>query len=1188
MNEEKATSLREGKCKFSKFLKKIGEKILELNLYSSPFLFSYKKKKHFQSKYGTIFSCFIIIVVIILVIDNTVYYNEKNTCPLKNTSEDMITTFDFDFIKNFFIFFSILHKPSQTYLTNEKINQYFMVVLEFQSLTYDPSLRTFTSNRKQNKFDECLEKPNFDAEDDNFQNIFPFTIFCPQDKQFSLEMKGNEISTLSLKLFLLKDIDLTQYFFVVGNMQYFFDTKAQKINIGYNVQRVKLKKDTVRIYRTQIIKQQLTSYDILPKSRTLYSYEFDRDGLIDKETNDNVLLLIEFDLPKTYEEITIQDFSFMFVGGIISGWILFFVLIGNFVVSRFIKFDKYLSIMKRGINLIDPKNREEMKMSKQNLLSRFQIEKNRQVEILTDLLQNNHNYSKLKFSFWETFQYFFICNCFKSIRQKKKEKIYLLGLKYLFQSMDITNFGRAMEEMKLAKEIIFEPYQKVLFEYLTTPILFNNKVISSFEIENDSVISNEELRTQSKKNINDVISALQNEDFYDDKDLQLIKLLEIEEAQKSSFFDVEKKLEISIKKFYDLVNYSQNEVENEKIIGEYQKYFTSIYSQLLNQISINEAIISQMRQLEKAYKYYYEENRIHKLFITKELQKAALKKKFSILDIVMKVITFFLNVIDSIFFIKNKLLIIKNNYNLSTFVAFQTIQHCIRILFLFSLYNLYFFIRSFIHNKISDKCTSWILCIGFLSYNLKPKDLFFNYTVSSIVFISILTIYSMCLVIIFFLSRGNTNEKSNTKILAQFVFTSPSFKIRTKEQQKAHINELSNKIPELYEASSKIIHNSEMNTLSFIIICFNILLMIGHFFLIIGAIYLFKISKLSSYFLKISLFSFSVGFLINIIVMIHFYSFIFLKTLSEKTKFSLKFWFPFASKLISFTVIIASNFSFLFQRDSSGFLSKVYILYDEKHFICREDQSAENLFWFIVYETVTRKIITLIYSIITKKKLISYTSEISLLNTLSQFLLVVVTMIVFPLIGTIGILFFILDFYFEYIILRKFRSIYNYQSHIDIIGFYSSITFILIVVYYIILRILFQNQFVVFENYVPEIKDNEELYESYPPMCRHQKVEDDFQWQWTNYFNEGILNICLTLLNFGIIPLTFGIFSVLQFFRGQIIKAKDSMRTMTNEFSKISYEDEKNLEDYENLKCLIKESFLQNNRKQFFVKTKIN
>ena len=108
------------------------------------------------------------------------------------------------------------------------------------------------------------------------------------------------------------------------------------------------------------------------------------------------------------------------------------------------------------------------------------------------------------------------------------------------------------------------------------------------------------------------------------------------------------------------------------------------------------------------------------------------------------------------------------------------------------------------------------------------------------------------------------------------------------------------------------------------------------------------------------------------------------------------------------------------------------------------------------------------------------------------------------------------------------------------------------------------------------------MYESYPPMCRHQKVQDDFQWQWTNYFNEGILNICLTLLNFGIIPLTFGIFSVLQFFRGQIIKAKDSMRTMMNEFSKISYEDEKNLEDYENLKYLIKESFLQNNRKQFF------
>lgn len=1186
MNEEKTTSLNEGKCKFSKIIKKIGEKILDINLYSNPFLFSYRRKTQFQSKYGIIFSFFLLIVVIILIIDNTVFYNEKNTCPLKNTNENMITTFDFNFTKNFFIFFSILHKPSQTFLTKERISKHFMVVLEFQTLTYNSSLKTFTFNTKQNKFDECTEKPNFDEQrDTNFQKIFPYTVFCPQDKQFILEMKGNEISTLSLKLFLLEDIELSQYFFVVGNMEYFFDTNEQKINIGYNVQRVQLKKDIVRIYRTQIIKQQLTSYDILQKkskNKTFYSYEFDREGLIDKEANDNVLLLIEFDLPRTYEEIRIQDFSFMFVGGIISGSILFFVLFGNFVVSRFIKFDKYLSIMNRGMNLIDPKNIQEMKLNKQNLLSRFQIEKNKQVEIITDLLQNNYNYSQLNFSFWETFQYFFICNCFKSNRQKKKEKIYLLGLKCLFQSIDIANFGRAMEKMKLIKEIIFEPYQKILFDHLTNPILFNNKVISSFEIENHSLISNTELRNESRKNINDVIGTLQNEDFYDDKDLRLINLLELEKAQKSAFFDIEKKLELSIKKFYDLVNYSQNEVESEKIIRDFQKFFTMIHSRLLTQISINEAVISQMKQLETAYKYYHEENRIHKLLITKELQTASLRKKFSILDFFMKVITFFLNLIDLICFIKNKLSIIKSNYDLSTFVAFYTIQHCIRILFLFSLYNLYFFIRSFIHNKISDKCTSWVLCVGFLSYNLKPKDLFFNYTVSSIVFISTLTIYSMCLLITFFLSRGNTNEKSNTKLLAQFVFTTPSFKIRTIEQQKTHINELSSKIPELYVASSQYIHNSEINTLSFIIICFNILLMIGHFFLIIGAIYLFKITKISSYFFKISLYSFSVGFLINIIVMLHYYSFIFLKTLSEKTKFSFKFWFPFISKVISITVIIVSNFSFLFQREATGFLSKVYLLYDEKHYICREDQAAENLFWFIVYESLARKIISLIFSIITSNKLISYTSEISLLNTLSQFLLVVITMIVFPLIGSVGILFFIFDFYFEYFILRKFRSNYNYHSHIDIIGYCSSISFILIVVYYIILRILFQNQFIVFENYVPEIKDEEKLYENYPPMCRHQKIEDDFQWQWTNYFSQRALNICLTLLNFGIIPLTFGIFSVLQFFRGQIIKAKDSMKTMMNEFSKISYEDTNNLEDYENLKFIMKESVLQNNKKRSF------
>ena len=1168
MNNENNEEAIESPLKW--ILKKLWNIILKFDIYSSPFVFSYKNKNKYQSKYGVIFSSFIFVVIIILVIDNTLYYNEKNTCPLIDISPSIINTYSFDFTQNFFFFFAIIDKKEQLYLNNEEYNALFSSSLDYKSFHYDKDTNSFISEIKYLNFSECSNIPNFNikGEDSIFKKNFPFTTFCPTSSTFNIDLIGDEIYELSFNLNQTSQKDnITMYQLVFGFMEFYYNSNTKKIIIGYNIKNIDFENQKTVSYRTEIKRKDFITYDSLQKktsTKLMYSFDLIEEHKILLDDSDT-RFSIHFDLPKTSEEITIQNFSFMFVSGIIGGWILFMYILGMGIIKRFVRFEKYLSIMQKQMNLIDPNEEEDIEENNKNLLSRFQIEKNRQLEIITDSLENYHKHSGLKFSFFDIIQYYFFCSFCKSEYRKKKEIVYLKGLKNLFNSLDIISIGKVFEQLKLSKEIVFEPYQKNLLEYLSTPVLYNNKALSNIDITNHSLLSNKEIYELIKKNLSETLGTFQNSEFYDEKDLKLIDLLRISDNQKNVFFDIEKKLEISIKKFNDLINYSQNEITNEKIINEFEKVFDNINFKVQNGESINESVISQLKQLENVYKYYYDENLLYKKFLSEELQKQITqKKKYDFLDIIEIIISFVLTSIDTIFFIKSPLVKIKNTYNTSTFISFQTIQHCIRILCIFSLYNLYFFIRSFINNKISPQCTSSILCVGFLSYNLKPNDLFFNYTVSSIVFISILTIYSMCLIILYFLSKGSSKDSSDKQV-SQFVFTTPSFKIKSKEQQKNHLNDLINKIPMIYKMSNKANLLKDLDFFTILIISVNILAIIGHCILIIGGIHLFKVSKISSYMLRISIFSCSIGFLSNIILMLQFYSFNLLSQRTEKFRLICQFWFGFITKLFAFSVIIGSNFLFLFKRESSKWLGRLYLNYDNDHFICREDQSAENLFWFIIFESLSRKLIIFTYSLITRNKLIPYTAEISLINSLIQLLIVVISMIVFPLLGTISIFLFVFDFHFEYIILKQYKSYYNNHSFIDTLGLFSSLCFIIIVVYYIILRIIFQNQFVVFENYVPEIKNNQILIEEYPPMCRHQKVEDDFQWQWSNYWEEGGYNVFLTLLNCGIVPLVFGIFSVLQYFKGQITRATESMKTLTEEFIKVQYEEEEEKNDFDNL-----------------------
>ena len=58
---------------------------------------------------------------------------------------------------------------------------------------------------------------------------------------------------------------------------------------------------------------------------------------------------------------------------------------------------------------------------------------------------------------------------------------------------------------------------------------------------------------------------------------------------------------------------------------------------------------------------------------------------------------------------------------------------------------------------------------------------------------------------------------------------------------------------------------------------------------------------------------------------------------------------PFISKAMAFSFILISNFQ-IFMGNETSFFHNIYSLkYDNQQFICREDQAAYNLIYFVFY-----------------------------------------------------------------------------------------------------------------------------------------------------------------------------------------------------------------------------------------------
>ncbi len=158
---------------------------------------------------------------------------------------------------------------------------------------------------------------------------------------------------------------------------------------------------------------------------------------------------------------------------------------------------------------------------------------------------------------------------------------------------------------------------------------------------------------------------------------------------------------------------------------------------------------------------------------------------------------------------------------------------------------------------------------------------------------------------------------------------------------------------------------------------------------------------------------------------------------TEKQEF-LKFWMPFWSKFLAYTVILLVNFNIFLnpiseEKVTSSFYQQLDYFtppYNSQMFICREDQSAYNMIIYVkiifllqnLVEFVFRNSIFLIFSIFIKHQRVPFMCENLIINTMCTFYLLNTITFVYTLQGVYTVLMFYVEFKIELYILKNLKT----------------------------------------------------------------------------------------------------------------------------------------------------------------------
>lgn len=151
--------------------------------------------------------------------------------------------------------------------------------------------------------------------------------------------------------------------------------------------------------------------------------------------------------------------------------------------------------------------------------------------------------------------YLFCCDCFKSRNQILLEKTYRRALEELFKGIDVVNVIKSIQEIKIFKEIIFDPVQRQIFDHLLRISIEENNVLSSYNTEINAKFENEEeLHIIQKSALKDSFMQLSKQENYTTTELKLIDILFLDPGLKKKIFNHEEKDQDAKINLYSTIN----------------------------------------------------------------------------------------------------------------------------------------------------------------------------------------------------------------------------------------------------------------------------------------------------------------------------------------------------------------------------------------------------------------------------------------------------------------------------------------------------------------------------------------------------------------------------------------------------------------------------------------------------------
>lgn len=274
---------------------------------------------------------------------------------------------------------------------------------------------------------------------------------------------------------------------------------------------------------------------------------------IDQDKNITLayIFFLELNLPISIYQTYNQKTNYLNSIAIIAGYMFLFYSTVKFCVTKCATFKLNESIANDTFNLIAPNMKdvllESEKTIKDNLISKSnsylgnEIDK-KILDLSVDQFYKYHHNRGLNFNFWQLQNYLCCVSCCKNKNQIQMEKTLDRALEELYKSIDVTNVIKCSQEIKVFKEVLFEPNQRQIFDHLLRPTIIGDTVLSSYNAEMTSHLeTSEELHIMTKSALKDCFVQLSKQDSYNEFESKLIDLIFIDPALKKKFFNKEEK-----------------------------------------------------------------------------------------------------------------------------------------------------------------------------------------------------------------------------------------------------------------------------------------------------------------------------------------------------------------------------------------------------------------------------------------------------------------------------------------------------------------------------------------------------------------------------------------------------------------------------------------------------------------------